>query len=114
MKEKGLCFGHPNPDLWYPEMPPGQPGLSYSPHMVALATQIRTAFDICDACPVKETCRRNGMAPENLSFGIWGGLLPGERLAEALVFLSDVGKNSDEGRAINMAIRMVPMVRWEE
>ena len=82
----GLCTGHPNPDLWYPEQPQGRPS---NAKRKQLAEQVMLALAICQECPVRQQCLDEGMRPENLDYGIWGGLMAGERIV-----LSGVKANS--------------------
>jgi len=39
------------------------------------------ALEICAACPIREQCLEVGMQDDDIRYGIWGGLLSGERLA---------------------------------
>ena len=78
MKGRGPC--QINPDLWYPEMPRGKPTTE---SVMAVANNVRLALDICGTCPAKWKCEEEGMKPENLAFGIWGGTMAGERLVES-------------------------------
>jgi hypothetical protein len=39
------------------------------------------ALEICKACPIREQCLEVGMQDDDIRYGIWGGLLAGERLA---------------------------------
>ena len=64
---EGLCKGDVNPDLWF----------SNTLHNV-----IR-AVTICSYCPATKACKAEGMKPENIDYGVWGGMLSGERLLEA-------------------------------
>ncbi len=74
---KGTCSTHPNPDLWFPEQPAGKPT---NAKRKLLADKVMIAIGICNGCPVKEQCLAEGMKPENLEHGIWGGTLPGDRI----------------------------------
>jgi hypothetical protein len=51
--------------------------------MIALASETRRAIAECYACPNQAECLDEGMLPKNLSYGIWGGRLAGERLIMA-------------------------------
>ena len=51
--------------------------------MLALATEVRRAIGECYTCPNQAECLEEGMLPKNLSHGIWGGRLPGERILMA-------------------------------
>jgi WhiB family redox-sensing transcriptional regulator len=60
------CYGHENPDLWFP----------------ARGENPADAKAICGTCPVKQECL--DFALENrIEFGIWGGLAYRPRLALA-------------------------------
>jgi hypothetical protein len=39
------------------------------------------ALEICSACPIREQCLEVGMQDDDIRYGIWGGMLAGERLA---------------------------------
>ena len=45
-----------------------------------LVESIGIAVDLCNSCPAKEACLQEGMQPNDLPFGIWGGILGGDRL----------------------------------
>ena len=77
---KGNCTGDENPDAWFPEPPQGRPS---NADMIALASETRRAIAECYACPNQAECLDEGMLPKNLSYGIWGGRLAGERLIMA-------------------------------
>lgn len=77
----GLCRSHDNPDLWFSDTI--ESDKQGRPSKVEVATAIRNsrqALAICKACPVKAECLAEGMQPENIEYGIWGGTLSGERL----------------------------------
>lgn len=76
----GLCTGHPNPDLWFPEQPQGRPS---DASRKRLAEQVMLAIAICHECPVRQKCLDEGMRPENIEHGIWGGMMAGERIVAA-------------------------------
>lgn len=75
----GLCTLDDNPDAWFPTI-----GNGNVPTMTqrALPT-IKYAIGVCNRCPISEKCLEEGMKPENLAHGIWGGLLSGQRIAIA-------------------------------
>jgi len=62
------------------------------------------ALAICAECPIKEACRAEGMKPENIDNGIWGGTLAGERIAESNAYVSQLRKQqirfADRVRAV--------------
>ena len=79
----GLCAISDNPDMWFPDAPQGRIGRQ---KMIALGENVAQAIAICNRCPRQEACLDEGMQSKNLSYGIWGGKLAGERilLADAL------------------------------
>jgi hypothetical protein len=104
----GLCATSDNPDMWFPEVPQG--GVSQK-KMMALGTSIAKAINICNRCPKQEACLNEGMKDENLAYGIWGGMIAGDRvIASGKRFR----KLSDEGRALISRRALVPWIReWE-
>ena len=87
----GLCTDYKEPDLWFSDTPKnsksGKPTKELSNGMVNDALR---ALAICNKCPVIEACLVEGMKPENLPHGIWGGILAGERLIIAGATLNTV------------------------
>jgi hypothetical protein len=79
---KGLCSGDKNPDAWFPTVPNGGRPDTILRYMVP---EIRYAINMCSRCPIQQDCLKEGMKPENLAYGIWGGLLAGQRIAIAKV-----------------------------
>lgn len=79
----GNCYGDDNPDAWFPEAPRGAKS---EKKMQALGLSVSRAIILCNSCPRQVECFDEGMQPKNLSYGIWGGRLAGERLllADAL------------------------------
>jgi hypothetical protein len=63
----GLCTGDYNPDLWFSNT----------------VNNAARALAICSYCPVIVQCKAEGMKPDNIDYGVWGGTLSGERLLEA-------------------------------
>jgi len=76
----GNCTGDSNPDAWFPELTRGNPS---DTKMLALAIEVRRAIGECYTCPNQAQCLEEGMQPKNLSYGIWGGRLAGERMLMA-------------------------------
>jgi len=67
---------HDNPDQWFRGMP-----LNASQEATKrVIADTKDAIRICETCPVSTQCRELGMQEDNLPYGIWGGLLAGERL----------------------------------
>lgn len=79
----GNCYGDDNPDAWFPEAPRG---IASEKKMQELGMSVTRAIILCKSCPRQAECLDEGMKPKNLSYGIWGGRLAGERLllADAL------------------------------
>lgn len=104
----GLCATSDDPDMWFPEVPQGRAGQK---KMMALGTSVAKAINICNRCPKQEACLDEGMKDENLAFGIWGGMIAGDRvIASGKRFR----KLSDEGRALISRRALVPWIReWE-
>jgi hypothetical protein len=89
---QGLCTGHNNPDLWFSdvlETEGGRAKLSYIKEMIENTQQ---AVAICNTCPVKQACFDEGMKPENIDHGIWGGSLSGERILISKVTITELRK----------------------
>jgi hypothetical protein len=49
-----------------------------------MVPEIKYAINMCGRCPIQKDCLEEGMKPENLAYGIWGGLLAGQRIAIAI------------------------------
>ena len=74
---QGSCVGHENPNMWFPEIPKGK---SSHKKMMALGNSVLDAIEICNGCPKKTACLAEGMKKGNLPYGIWGGMLAGDRV----------------------------------
>lgn len=101
----GSCTGHENPDLWFPERPISRPSIAKN---VALAGEINEALSICRSCPKIDNCYDEGMKPENISFGIWGGTMAGERLLSSGIQRRNFTASRVEAVAIDMFYRLLP------
>ena len=77
---RGLCTDDENPDAWFPTVPNGGRPATILKNM---APEIKYAIGLCSSCPIQEKCLEEGMKPENLAYGIWGGRLAGQRIAMA-------------------------------
>ena len=77
---KGSCSTHPKPDLWFPTQYQGRPSMA---KRKKIADDVMIALSICEDCPIKAECLAEGMKPENIEYGIWGGMLAGERILMA-------------------------------
>jgi len=78
---KGLCTGHEDPDLWFSDTTEvtgsGRLPVTTEQNMVQRSL---VALAICARCPITKACLAEGMKPENVENGIWGGKLSGERI----------------------------------
>lgn len=68
------CRDHYEPDIFFPE--------DYR-DMAERAQVAAQALAACSICPEVDACFRFGMEKENVSYGIYGGTLSGERMALA-------------------------------
>jgi hypothetical protein len=81
---QGLCTGSSDPELWFSDTADQMNGKGkrLEPEVKArMVARTLAAISICSICPIKEACLAEGMKPQNIDFGVWGGTLPGERLA---------------------------------
>jgi hypothetical protein len=84
---QGLCTGYDDPDLWFTDVPEstrdtGRLTIKEKQDTVAKAI---VALSICNKCDVKAACFDEGMKPENIEHGIWGGTMSGERILLASI-----------------------------
>ena len=82
---EGLCSSKEfDPNLWWNDYPDTESsGRATKADTNKSIKDSRLALRICDRCPSKSACLAEGMRPENLEWGIWGGLTSGERLVRA-------------------------------
>jgi len=104
----GNCTGDSNPDAWFPEISRGMPTPK---RMMPLGKETGRAIALCNSCPKQEECLDEGMKPENLAFGIWGGMLAGERV---IMTGKRFNKLSDEGRALISYRALKPWIEVPE
>lgn len=76
--KEAACNGHPDPDLWHYD------NSVYVDEQQLHVLRSVEAIEVCNGCPVKAQCLKQGLEQENIiSVGgvgsIWGGLLTGER-----------------------------------
>ena len=81
----GTCLSHDNPDLWFAgEVDLADPTSSVNTNSLESRRQVEdaiTALSICRNCPAKDNCLEIGKSVDSLYHGIYGGTMPGERLA---------------------------------
>lgn len=102
----GLCTTHENPDLWFEDsgdlfekrLGSTNPNIKFEQRRANMLI----AMDICTKCPIRTNCLSEGMKEENLDYGIWGGLLPGERIALADTFKSSTDRKARMSVAKNI------------
>jgi len=95
---QGLCTTHENPDLWFEDsgdlfekrLGSKNPNLKFKKRV----ENMLEAIAICNKCPIRSECLSEGMKENNLDYGIWGGTLPGERIA-----LANTAKGSTDRKA---------------
>jgi len=105
----GLCSSKEfDPNLWWNDYPDTETnGRATKAEMNKSIKDSRLALRICDRCPSKSACLDEGMRPENLEWGIWGGLTSGERLASAnAVGASDYRRHKVRFAGLNRAGRL--------
>lgn len=99
----GTCLSHDNPDIWFAgEVDLVDPNSSVNTNSVEAKKQVEnaiTALSICRNCPAKNDCLEIGMSGDSLKYGIYGGTMPGERLA----MLGRVTRNSDIMQKVRFA-----------
>lgn len=105
----GNCTDSVDPDIWFPTFDAG--GYVARSRVNEVAYQVNYALSECATCPAKDRCLDDGMRPENLAHGIWGGLLPAERLAIAGHSPDEFYDGSAEKIAFNMLRRIEPLLR---
>ena len=81
----GTCMSHDNPDLWFAgEVDLTDSTSSVNTNSIEARKQVDnaiTALSICKNCPAKDNCLEIGKSGDSLYYGIYGGTMPGERLA---------------------------------
>ena len=83
LQVQGLCTGSSDPDLWFSDTPdqlPGKRGVVTTKMKARMVARTVAALSICAICPSKKSCLEEGMKPQNIEYGVWGGTLPGERI----------------------------------
>lgn len=101
----GACSYSDNPDIWFPEM--GRGGGTNNPKREKKkAQEIKLALTICGSCDKREECLNEGMLPENINYGIWGGMLAAERLMKNGVRVSDYDRFTPQGFAFSLYYRL--------
>jgi WhiB family redox-sensing transcriptional regulator len=64
------CNGDPDPEAWW---------LDHNIDDIDVP-RLGRALTMCSKCPVREQCLQVGLSDSEINTGIWGGMLPGERI----------------------------------
>lgn len=64
------CNGDSDPEAWW---------LDFNIENIDIP-RLGRALTMCRSCPVQQQCLRVGLSDSEINTGIWGGLLPGERI----------------------------------
>ena len=87
-------MSHDDPDIWFAgEVDLADPTSSVNTNSLEARKQVENAIialSICKNCPAKNDCLEIGMSGDSLQYGIYGGTMPGERMA----MLGRVTRNS--------------------
>lgn len=72
--EQASCGSHPDPELWWYNF------YKIEDQKKLQVLRMAEAITICNQCPVRDLCLKQGLEDENLHLGsIWGGLTAFER-----------------------------------
>lgn len=66
-----LCIQF-DPEMWFT--------VDDAMNLTAIMEETTTALKLCNECPLREKCAVEGLQYDNIRYGIWGGLLAGERM----------------------------------
>lgn len=101
--EQGLCHGSENPDIWFAEVveKDTRGGPTRAQLDKAMSDSLE-ALEICARCPIRKECGDEGMRKVNLDYGIWGGMLSGERL----ILAGESIASSDRKNLVSFAKKM--------
>ncbi len=105
---QGLCRNHDDPDLWFAgevELAEGEIWRNTQDQTRRVNSEVDkaiSALSVCKNCPAKQDCLELGMHGPQLDFGIYGGTMPGERLA----MVGRVTKNGYNRMKIRFASRV--------
>lgn len=99
----GACSKSKTPDDWFPQLPQGR---RTRQTMTNLAIKVAETIDICNGCPVRDECLEQGMSRGDISHGIWGGVMAGDRLKNAGYIYEDFAPESYEAMEILFSQRV--------
>jgi len=89
----GACSESKTPDDWFPGLPQGR---RTRQTMTNLAVKVAKTIDICNGCSVRDECLEQGMLEADISYGIWGGVMAGDRLQNAGYVYEDFAPDQSE------------------
>lgn len=69
--EESSCRTAGDPDAWF---------IDYTTGDEEELWRLNNALRICEECPIKQKCLEVGLTNTEIKWGVWGGLLPGERM----------------------------------
>jgi hypothetical protein len=105
----GLCANHDDPDLWFAgevEQAEGEVWRNTKDQRRRYNAEVDKAISalaVCKNCPAKDNCLQLGLRGfPQVMFGIYGGTMPGERIA----ILGKVNKNAYNRMKVNFARRV--------
>lgn len=104
----GLCAEYDDPDLWFTQIDRGRRGEAENQ---AIADRVSTAISICNKCPIKKECYQEGLRPVNILYGIWGGVMAGDRLRHAGYKDEDFHIRTEAGIAMHFTRVIKPLLR---
>ena len=80
-----MCSSSDQPDLWFSDVAESSrsTGRLTIKEKQEIVNNAIVALSICGKCDSKTACLAEGMKPENIENGIWGGTMSGERILMA-------------------------------
>jgi hypothetical protein len=110
----GLCTTHDDPDLWFAgevEQVEGEVWRNTKDQRRRYQAEVDkavSAIAVCNNCPAKNDCLQLGLRGfPQIMFGIYGGTMPGERMA----MLGKVNKNPYNRMKVSFANRVRKTMR---
>jgi hypothetical protein len=105
---KGLCADTDEPDLWFTQLDRGKPSDRKNQE---IANEVSRAIAICNKCPIKKECYQEGLRPVNILYGIWGGVMAGDRLRHAGYSEKDFHPQTEPGLAFKLSNVIKPLLK---
>ena len=95
--ERAACGQSADPDAWFVDQANADPEDLW---------RLKAALRVCENCPIKDKCLEVGLTDNEIEWGVWGGMLPGERLVERYA-----GTDKYIGREITKKINAAATLR---